>query len=52
MVAFLNGTRRLYDFADDNPMVEMRPVDYTNDTRVILRLDNMIAINSALEIDL
>lgn len=52
VVAFLNGTRRLYDFADDNPMVEMRPVDYTNDTRVILRQDNMIAVNSALEIDL
>jgi len=52
VVAFLNGSRRLYDFADDNPMVEMRPVDYTNDTRVILRLDNMMAINSAIEIDL
>jgi acyl-CoA hydrolase len=52
VTAFLNGTRRLYDFADDNPMIEMRPLDYTNDTRVISRLDNMIAINSALEIDL
>ena len=52
VVAFLNGSRRLYDFADDNPMLEMRSVDYTNDTRVILRLDNMVAINSALEIDL
>jgi 4-hydroxybutyrate CoA-transferase len=52
VVAFLNGSRRLYDFADDNPMLEMRGVDYTNDTRVILRLDNMVAVNSALEIDL
>ena len=52
VVAFLNGSRRLYDLADDNPMLEMRTVDYTNDTRVILRLDNMVAINSALEIDL
>jgi acyl-CoA hydrolase len=52
VVAFLNGSRKLYDFADNNPMVEMRPVDYTNDTRVILRLDNMMAINSAIEIDL
>jgi 4-hydroxybutyrate CoA-transferase len=52
VVAFLNGTQRLYDFVHDNPMVEMRPVDYTNDTRVILRQDRMIAINSALEIDL
>jgi 4-hydroxybutyrate CoA-transferase len=52
VVAFLNGTQRLYDFAHNNPMVEMRPVDYTNDTRVILRLNDMIAVNSALEIDL
>ena len=52
VVAFLNGSRRLYDFADNNPMLEMRPVDYTNDTRVILRLDSMIALNSAIEIDL
>jgi acyl-CoA hydrolase len=52
VVAFLSGSRRLYDFADDNPMVEMRPVDYTNDTRVILRLDNMVAVNSAIQMDL
>ena len=50
--SFLTGTQRLYDFVDDNPMVEMHPVDYTNDTRRILQLDNMIAVNSALEIDL
>jgi acetyl-CoA hydrolase len=52
VIAFLNGSRRLYDFANDNPMVEMRPVDYTNDTRVILQLNDMIAINSAIEVDL
>lgn len=52
VVSFLNGSGPLYDFVNDNPMIEMRPLDYTNDTRVILRLDNMIAINSALEIDL
>jgi acetyl-CoA hydrolase len=52
VVAFLNGSRALYDFADDNPMVEMRPVDYTNDTRVIMRLDNMVAVNSAIQMDL
>jgi 4-hydroxybutyrate CoA-transferase len=50
--AFLLGTKRLYDFASDNPMFEMRPVDYTNDTSVIRRLGRMIAINSAIEIDL
>ena len=50
--AFLIGTRRLYDFVHDNPMIEMRPVDYTNDTSVIRRFRRMVAINSALSIDL
>jgi acyl-CoA hydrolase len=50
--ALLLGTRRLYDFANDNPMFEMRPVDYTNDTAVIRRLSRMTAINSAIEMDL
>lgn len=52
VVAFLNGSRKLYEFADDNPMGEMRQVDDTNDTRVILRLDNMVAVNSAIQMDL
>lgn len=52
VTSFLNGSRRLYDFVDNNPMVEMRPLDYTNNTRVILQQNSMIAINSALEIDL
>jgi acyl-CoA hydrolase len=46
------GSRRLYDFVDDNPMIEMRPVDYTNDTQVIRRFRRMVAVNSALSIDL
>jgi 4-hydroxybutyrate CoA-transferase len=50
--AFAMGTRRLYRFLDDNPMIEMRPVDYTNDTSVIRRFRRMVAINSAIEIDL
>ena len=37
VTAFMMGTRRLYDFVHDNPMVEMRPVDYTNDTAIIRR---------------
>jgi acyl-CoA hydrolase len=49
---FMVGTRRLYRFVDDNPMVEMRPVDYTNDTAVIRRFSRMVAINSALAVDL
>jgi acyl-CoA hydrolase len=52
VAAFLMGTRRLYDFVDDNPMIEMRPVDYTNDTSVIRRFRRMVAINSAISIDL
>jgi 4-hydroxybutyrate CoA-transferase len=49
---FMMGTERLYRFVDDNPMIEMRSVDYTNDTAVIRRLRRMTAINSAIEIDL
>jgi acyl-CoA hydrolase len=52
VTAFLMGSKRLYDFVDDNPMVEMRPVDFTNDTHVIRSFSRMVAINSAIEIDL
>ena len=52
VTAFLMGSQRLYDFVDDNPMIEMRPVDYTNDTAVIRRFRRMAAINSAISIDL
>jgi acyl-CoA hydrolase len=50
--AFLMGTRRLYQFVHDNPMVEMRAVDFTNDTHVIRTFNRMVAINSAIEVDL
>jgi acyl-CoA hydrolase len=50
--AFLMGSRELYRFVNDNPMVELRPVDYTNDTAVIRRFSKMVAINSAIEVDL
>ena len=52
VTAFLMGSRRLYEFVNDNPMIEMRPVDYTNDTSVIRRFRRMVAINSAISIDL
>jgi 4-hydroxybutyrate CoA-transferase len=52
VTAFLMGSPRLYEFVDDNPMIEMRPVDYTNDTAVIRRFRRMTAINSAISIDL
>lgn len=50
--AFVIGSERLYRFVHDNPMVDMRPVEYTNDTAIIRRHARMTAINSALEIDL
>jgi 4-hydroxybutyrate CoA-transferase len=49
---FMMGTDRLYRFVDDNPMVEMRPADYTNDTHRIRQFRRMTAINSAIEVDL
>ena len=51
VATFLMGTRKLYDFVDGNPDVVMRPVDYTNDPAVIGRHDNMVSINSALQVD-
>src|SRR6185503_12415626 len=52
VTAFMLGTQRLYEFANDNPMVEMQSVDFTNDTHVIRSFSRMTAINSAIEIDL
>jgi 4-hydroxybutyrate CoA-transferase len=52
VTAFVMGSGRLYDFVHDNPMVEMRPVDFTNDTHVIRSFSRMVAINSAIEVDL
>ena len=53
MVAgFLFGTQRLYDFVDNNPLVELHPTDYVNDPYNIARNDKMVAINSAVQVDL
>jgi acyl-CoA hydrolase len=52
VAAFLMGSPRLYQFVHDNPMIEMRPVDFTNDTHVIRTFSRMRAINSAIEVDL
>jgi acyl-CoA hydrolase len=49
---FAVGTRKLYDFIDDNPFVRMRGADYTNDTALIRRNPKATAINSAIEVDL
>jgi len=50
--SFMMGTEKLYRFVDDNPMVEMRACDFTNDTHVIRSFRRMTAINSAIAIDL
>ena len=50
--SFVMGSRRLYDFVDDNPLIEMHPVTFTNDPFVIARNDRMVSINSAIEVDL
>lgn len=52
VASFLMGTRRLYDFVDDNPQVVMLGADYVNDTAVIRRNPRVTAINSAIEVDL
>lgn len=52
IVTFTFGSRRAYDFLDDNPGVEFLPVDYVNDPRIIAQNDNVISINSCMEIDL
>lgn len=49
---FVMGTRRLYDFIDDNPAVAMLDIAYVNDTAVIRRNPRVTAINSAIEVDL
>jgi GNAT superfamily N-acetyltransferase len=50
--SFAAGSQRLFQFLDNNPQIEMRPSEYTNSPFVIAQHDNMVAINSALEIDL
>ena len=49
---FAGGSQHLYDFINNNPICKMAPVDYVNDVRVISQLDNMIAINSVIDMDL
>jgi acyl-CoA hydrolase len=52
VTSFVLGDRRTYEFVDNNPLVEMRPVSYTNDPFIVARNDNMVAINGCLQIDL
>lgn len=52
VTSFIMGTRRLYEWVHDNPQIEMRPSAFTNDPFNIARNDQMVAINSALAVDL
>ena len=52
VTGFAIGTRKLYDFVDDNPMVAFLDIDYVNDTKVIRTNPKAVAINSAIEIDI
>ena len=52
VASFCMGSRELYDFVDNNPEVELYPIEYVNNRKLISRHDRMVAINSALEIDL
>lgn len=52
IVTFLMGTRKLYDFINDNPQVELYPVDYVNNPAVIMQNYKMVSINSCIQVDL
>ncbi|MBL7997070.1 MAG: acetyl-CoA hydrolase/transferase family protein [Candidatus Kapabacteria bacterium] len=52
VTSFVLGTQELYDFVDDNPQVAFLDIDYVNDTKVIRTNPNVVALNSAIEIDI
>jgi acyl-CoA hydrolase/GNAT superfamily N-acetyltransferase len=52
VASFVMGSRALYDFVDNNPMVEFHPTEYVNDPFVIAQNERMVSINAALEVDL
>jgi 4-hydroxybutyrate CoA-transferase len=52
IAGFIIGTRGLYDWVDNNPLIELHPTEYVNDPFVIAQNERMIAINSAIEVDL
>jgi 4-hydroxybutyrate CoA-transferase len=52
VLGFVLGTRKIFEYVDDNPMFEFRPTAFCNDPATIARNDKMVAINSALQIDL
>jgi acetyl-CoA hydrolase len=52
IAGFILGTQKLYEWVDDNPLIELHPTEYVNDPFVIAQNERMVAINSAIEIDL
>lgn len=52
IAGFVLGTRRVYDFIDNNPVIEFHPQEYVNDPFIIAKNNKMVAINSAIEVDL
>jgi acyl-CoA hydrolase len=52
VATFLFGSRKIYEYAHDNPVFEMHPVNYTNHPFIIAKNEKMVAINSAIEVDL
>ncbi len=52
VASFCIGGRKLYDYIDDNPAIEFHPTEYTNDPFIISQNEKMVAINSAIEVDL
>jgi acyl-CoA hydrolase len=52
IITFTLGSDELYDFVDNNPLIEAHPVDHVNDPVIVSQNDNMVAINSAIEVDL
>lgn len=52
IASFVLGTRKLFDFIDNNPLVEFHPTEYVNDPFIVAKNDKMISINGAIEVDL
>jgi len=52
IATFCMGSQRLYDFVDDNPLIEFHPCDYTNDPYIISQNNKMVSVNAAIQIDL
>jgi len=52
IITFALGSQELYEYLDNNPFIEAHPVEYVNDPFIISQNDNLVAINSAIEVDL